>query len=167
MLADENGFAPSLLLRGKAQYFNGADDDAEKSLRKALDLMPGSAEAGLYLARLEREKGNAAEAIKLVEKLLGNDPKNTRALRLAAMLARDAGPEGEAAAAMYLDQAVEALAESALIFLDRAKDHWINGDRNSALEDLARARTLLSADSPVYRSIVSLETIIFGQEARL
>ena len=165
MLKEEKSFPQALLLRGKAQFFAGEDDAAETSLRQALRLRPNSIEAGLYLARLEREKGNVINARQFVERILSDDPYNIRALRLAAELSRDIGPEGEAEAAAYLDQAVEALGESALIFLDRARSRWIGGNRKLALEDISKAKALLSEDNPLFRSIVNLELIISGREA--
>jgi predicted Zn-dependent protease len=167
MLSEERAFAPSLVLRGKAQYFSGNDDEAEKSLRRALALSPGNTEASLYLARLRREKGNIKDARQIIEKILSDDPQNIRALRLAAEIARDTGPQGEATAAAYLDQAAEASSESALVFLDRARNRWVNGNGKAALEDLGRARALLPLNSPLLRSVITLESIITGIEAQL
>jgi predicted Zn-dependent protease len=167
ILSTERSFPPSLILRGKALYFSGDDDEAEKSLRRALALRPRNTEASLYLARLGREKGNLKDARQLIEGILSDDPQNIRALRLAAEMARDTGPQGEAMAAAYLDQAAEASVESALVFLDRARSRWVSGNGKGALEDLARARALLPDNSPLLRSVYSLESIITELEARL
>jgi predicted Zn-dependent protease len=166
MLSRERAFTPSLVLRGKAQYFAGDDNDAEKSLRRALALSPGNTEAGLYLARLGREKGNIKDATQIIERILSDDPQNIRALRLAAEMARDTGPQGEAMAAAYLDQAVEASAELALVFMDRARNRWVNGNGKAALEDLLRAKALLPLNSPLLRSVNTLESIIAALEAQ-
>ena len=160
MLSRERNFAPSLILRGKAQFFIGKDEEAEQALRRALSLRPGNIEAGLYMARLEREKGNFNDARQLIEKMLSDDPQNIRALRFAAQLSRDIGPEGEAASIAFLDQAAEASVESALVFIDRARSHWINGNARAALEDLQRAKALLPENSPMINSVTSLESII-------
>ncbi|MDR0312601.1 MAG: tetratricopeptide repeat protein [Treponema sp.] len=167
MLLGERAFAPSLVLRGKAHYFAGNDDEAEKSLRRALALSPGNTEAGLYLARLGRERGNLKDAKQIIEKILSNDPQNIRALRLAAEMARDTGPQGEAMAAAYLDQAAEASSELALVFLDRARSRWVNGNVKASLEDLGRARALLPLNSPLLRSVDTLESIISELGAKL
>jgi predicted Zn-dependent protease len=166
MLSDERTFPPSLILRGKALYFSGDDDEAEKLLRRALALRPGNTEAGLYLARLGREKGNLKDARQLIDKILSDDPQNIRALRLAAEIAKDTGPQGEAMAAAYLDQAAEASVESALVFLDRARNRWVSGNGKAALEDLGRAKALLPDNSPLLRSVNNLELIITELEAR-
>jgi predicted Zn-dependent protease len=160
LLSDTHQFFPALLLRGKAEYLSGNDEAAEKSLRRALALKPGSADAALSLARLLREQGRAAEAGILVEGVLGEDPLNIRALRLGADLAREKGPAGEADAAAFLNRAAEASFEAALVFLDRARFRWEAGKGEGALEDLQRARALLPGDIPLVRSIEKLETII-------
>ena len=167
MLSAERNFLPSLVLRGKAQFFTGNDKDAEQTLRRALSLRPGNIEAGLYMARLEREKGNINDARQLIEKILADDPQNIRALRFAAQLSRDIGPEGEAASLAFLDQAAEASAETALVFIDRARSHWINGNVSSAVEDLQRARALLPENSPMINSLYGLESIIAARAGDL
>jgi len=160
MLAGERRFAPALVLRGKAEYLSGDFAAAEKSLKRALALKPHDAEASLFLARLLRENGDVPEAQNLVEKILGNNPFDIRALRFAAALARERGVTGEAASAALLDRAVEAGTESAMVFLDRARLRWSGGNRSGALEDLRRARALLSDDSPVVKAVAILESII-------
>ena len=160
MLAGEASFVPALVLRGKAEYLSGDLDAAGKSLKRALSLEPHDTEAALFLARLSRENGNKKEAQRLVEKILGENPLDIRTLRFAAELARERGVSGEAASAVLLDRAVEASAESALIFLDRARLRWSGGNSAGALEDLFRARALLSNDSPVLKAVEVLESII-------
>jgi tetratricopeptide (TPR) repeat protein len=158
LLEGIRGFAPGLLLRGKGEYFSGDLEAAEKSFRRARKLRPGSLEAGLYLSRILRERGDHAGAAALAESLLADDPLNVRALRLTADLARE---EGRAAASQaYLDRAVEASAESALVFLDRARARWSLGRGEEALEDLKRAQALLPWDTPLLRSIQTLESTI-------
>ncbi|MDR3160351.1 MAG: tetratricopeptide repeat protein [Spirochaetaceae bacterium] len=160
LLAGERSFPPALALRGKAEYFSGDLKGAEKSFRRALSLMPASVEAALYLARLLREKGETGEAEALVEGILGDDPADIRALRLRAELYRDRGPAGEEHAAALLDRAVEASAEAAMVFVDRARSRWVGGNRAAALRDLQSAKTLLPWDSALYRGIESLESVI-------
>ena len=160
MLAGEAKFAPALVLRGKAEYLSGDLASSEKSLKRALKQKPEYAEASLFLARLYRETGNAREAQELTEKILANNPQDIRTLRFAAELARERGVSGEAASAAFLDRAVEASAESALVFLDRARLRWTGGNSEGALEDLGRARALLSNESPVFMAVVRLESII-------
>jgi tetratricopeptide (TPR) repeat protein len=153
-------FFPGLLLRGKAEFLSGNDEAAEKTLRRALSIKPGSADAALSLARLLREQGRAGEAETLVEGILGEDPQNIRALRLGADLSRDKGPAGEADAAVFLNRAAEASFETALVFLDRARFRWEGGKGEEALEDLQRARALLPGDVPLVKSIEKLENVI-------
>ena len=169
MLAGENKFVPALVLRGKAEYLSGNPEAAGKTLRRVLKLNPSDAEASIFLARLYRETGKPEEARKLTEKILGDNPTDIRALRFAAELARERGSGGEAASAALLDRAVEAsaltAAESALVLLDRARLRWTGGNRSGALEDLGRAKTLLSwdksvLDSSVLRAVERLEAII-------
>jgi len=160
MLAGETDFVPGLVLRGKSEYLGGSLDAAGKTLERALALKPHDTEAALFLARVSRESGNTKEAEKLAEKILGDHPRDIRALRFAAELARERGAPGEAVSAALLDRAVEASAESALVFLDRARLRWSGGNCPGALEDLRRARALLSQDSPVMRAVEILESII-------
>jgi tetratricopeptide (TPR) repeat protein len=160
LLAGMGAFPPALVLRGKAEYFSGETGGAEKSFRGALKRRPGAAEASLYLARILRERGRAEEAEGLVEEILGDDPSDIRALRLAAELSLDRGPPGEAAALAFLDRAAEASSEAALVFLDRARLRWIAGKGEAALEDLGKARALLAPGSPLSRAVEGLESVI-------
>jgi len=160
MLASESSFVPSLVLRGKAEFILGDTGAAEGSLKRALGLKPNDFEAMLFLARVYRETGNRNEAQELSDKLLGENSMDIRALRLASDLSRDRGVSGEAAAIVFLDRAVEASMESALVFLDRARLRWIGGNPSAALDDLERARVLLPRDSPVNRAVENLESII-------
>jgi len=160
MLAAERSFVPAMVLKGKAQFLSGDLVAAEKTLRRVLSLKPRNAEASLFLARLLRETGNKKEAQRLTDRILGDYPVDIRALRFAAELARERGTSGEAASAVLLDRAVDASAESALVFLDRARQRWIGGNSSGALEDLGRARVLLSQDSPVFNAVEKLESVI-------
>ena len=160
LLRDENKFVPAVVLRGKAEFLSNNPIEAERSLRRALHLKPGDYEASLFLARILREKGETNEAQSYIDRLLGENAMDIRALRLAAELAGERGLSGDAAA--LLDRAVEASAESALVFLDRARLRWTGGNRTGALEDLGRARVLLPPDSPVLRAVETLESIIRG-----
>jgi predicted Zn-dependent protease len=160
LLAGEKSFPPALTLRGKAEYFSGDPEAAERSFRRALSRQPSSVEAALYLARILREKGEAGEAEALVEGILANDPGDIRALRMRAELYRDRGSTGEESAAALLDRAVEASGEAALVFVDRARFRWVGGNKAGALRDLQRAKTLLPGDSALYRGIESLESVI-------
>jgi tetratricopeptide (TPR) repeat protein len=160
MLAGVASFPPALVLRGKGEYFSDDPVSAEKSLRRALALNPASEEARLFLARLLREKGETGEAAALAETLLRDNPQDIRTLRLAADLARERGEAGEAAA--LLDRAAEASAETALVFLDRARSRWIGGNGPGALEDLERAEILLPWDTPLTRSIGQLRSTILS-----
>jgi predicted Zn-dependent protease len=160
MLKAEKNFVPALLLRGKAEFLSGDHAAAGKSLKRVLALNPHNAEASLFLARLLRETGGRQEAQKLADKILAQNPMDVRALRFAAELSREKGASGEAASAVLLDRAVEASAESGLVFLDRARQRWVGGNRSGALEDLGRARALLPHDSPVHRAAQKLESVI-------
>jgi tetratricopeptide (TPR) repeat protein len=154
ILAAENRFPPALTLRGKAEYFLDENDKAEKTLRKVLKIRPSAIEASLYLVRILQEKGKTDEAQALIEALLSDDPSNIRVLRLAASFSPDN-------AQTYLDRAVEASAETALVFLDRARLKWIAGNGNQALEDLERAKSLINdSSSPLFRAINNLEKAI-------
>ncbi|MDR0878226.1 MAG: hypothetical protein LBN21_09245 [Treponema sp.] len=150
-------FPPALVLRGKAEYFSGDLAASEKSLRRALDLRPSSVEAQIYLARIFREQGKK-EAAGIAESLIADDPANIRALRLAADLERERGADGDALA--LLDRAAEASAETALVYMDRAKIRWVMGKGELALEDLDRARAALPWETPLVKSIENLELVI-------
>jgi tetratricopeptide (TPR) repeat protein len=158
LLQDIRQFVPALVLRGKAEYFSGEPEAAERSFRRARKHNPASAEAGLYLGRILRERGDRAGAEALAEALLADDPLDVRVLRLAADLAWEGGKADSAIA--YLDRAAEASAESALVFVDRARARWTAGKGQDALEDLAKAQVLLPWDTPLARSIKNLETTI-------
>ena len=163
LLYGQNNFPPALILRAKAEYFSGDLEKAEKSCRRAKKLRPSSLEAGLYLARILREKGDTASAQNAAELLLADNPQDIRALRLAAELAIDAGRFDEAV--ILLDRAAGFSSESAMILLDRARLRWITGSGDklamqAALEDLSRAKAMLPWDTPLLRSISNLEKTI-------
>ena len=165
ILQKENKFPPAVILRAKAEYFLGNLENAEKSLRRAIKLRPSSLEAGLYLARVLREKGDLTGAQALAESLLADNPQDIRTLRFAAELAFDAGRFDETS--ILLDRAAEFSAESALVLLDRARLYWVAGRTGeaaqlAALNDLSRARAMLPWDTPLLRSISNLEEIIRG-----
>jgi tetratricopeptide (TPR) repeat protein len=160
LLSGVKSFPPALILRGKAEYFSGDLEAAEGSLKRALSIQPSLVEASLYLARLLRETGRPEQAEETVNRLLEQDPANIRALRLGAELHRDKGPAGEGIAAALLDRAVEASAETALVFVDRARLRWIGGNGEGALLDLRSAKSLLPWDTPLLRSIENLESAI-------
>jgi tetratricopeptide (TPR) repeat protein len=158
ILAAEKNFVPALVLKGKALYFCDDDGEAESVFRKALRLNPSSAEASLFLARLLRDSGRNDEASRRTEELIRDNPQDIRALRLASDLA-SAGGDSENAAA-FLDRAIEASAETALVFIDRARLRWIGGNGAGALEDLRRAEALLPWDTALSRSIGELRFLI-------
>jgi tetratricopeptide (TPR) repeat protein len=158
ILAGARNFVPALVLRGKGEYFSGDSEAAEASFRRARKLNPASAEAGLYLGRILRERGDLTGAGNLSESLLSDDPLDPRVLRFAAELAGESGRMDSALA--YLDRAAEASAESALVFVDRARARWTAGRGKEALEDLEKARILLPWDTPLARSIQNLESTI-------
>jgi len=158
ILQKENNFLPSLILRAKAEYFSGELERAEKTCRRVISLRPSSFEAGIYLTRILREKGDYSAAAKTVESLLADNPQDIRALRLAAELSSDAGKLDEAMSLLNL--AAEFSAESAMVLLDRARLYWMAGKANEALNDLSRARAMLPWDTPLTHSIMNLEDII-------
>ena len=148
-------FPPALILRGKALYFTGELDDAEKSCRQALKHRPGAFEAQLYLARILREKGEELQAGKIIKNLMTDNPNDARLLRFAANMALERGNVAEAS--VFLDRAAQLSSDGAMVLLDRARLHWIAGNGEQALEDLGRAKAMLPWDTPVKTSIKSLE----------
>ena len=162
MLENLRKFPPALLLRSKALYFSGKGNEAEEILRKFLRSNPASGEAALFLARILREQGKEQEARQLTELILRNNPQDIRALRLASDLAFQQGNTEDAAA--LLDRAVEACAETALVFVDRAKLRWTSGNGSGALEDLRRAEQLLPWNTGMNKGIRDLRTIIETRE---
>ena len=158
ILHGQNNFPPALLLRAKAEYFYGDIEKAEKSCRRALRLRPSLTEARFYLARILYEKGDNPGAKAAIESLLADNPRDMRALRLAAEMAGEAGKYDEAV--ILLDRAVEYSADSAMVLLDRARLRWISGEGQNALEDLNRAKAMLPWDTPLLRSILNLEKTI-------
>jgi len=165
ILRKQNKFVPALILRAKAEYFSGNWEDAEKTCRRAIKLRASSPEAGLYLARILREKNSPEEARSVTEALLADNPQDIRALRLAAEISSDAGKYDEAA--IFLDRAAEYSAECAMVLLDRARLRWVSAGADeaalrAALDDLSRAKAMLPWDTPLSRSISNLERTING-----
>jgi tetratricopeptide (TPR) repeat protein len=163
LLEEQRDYFPASLLRAKALYFDERGDEAEALLRRALRRHPGSGEASLFLVRILRERGEDGEAEKLTRSLLEDNPQDGRILRLASDLAARRGDTEEAAA--LLNRAVEASAETALVFVDRAKLRWASGNGAGALEDLRRAEILLPWNTPLGRGIGELRKTIGGRTA--
>ncbi|MCL1928591.1 MAG: tetratricopeptide repeat protein [Treponema sp.] len=162
MLEKVKDFSPALVLRSKALYFSGRGNEAEVLLRRILHKTPGSGEAALFLARILREQDREDEAQKVAEMMLRNNPQDIRALRLASDLALQRGDAEDAAA--LLDRAVEASAETALVFVDRAKLRWTAGNGGGALEDLRKAELLLPWNTSLNKGIGDLRTVIDTME---
>jgi hypothetical protein len=116
----------------------------------------------MYLAHLLHENGKLADAKKIIDGIIADDPLNVRALRFAATLADDGKVIGESSAGAYLDSAVEASAESALVYLDRGKRHWVNGRAKEAKSDIERAKALLREGSPLSNTVTNLYNSIEG-----
>jgi putative thioredoxin len=99
------------LVPSEAELLAGAGD--EESLRRALELEPGRADAAVALARLLLERGEADEALKLV----GNIEGDFAAEGIAARIRLQDNPEFEKAFALLdegrredaLDQLIEAI----------------------------------------------------------
>jgi tetratricopeptide (TPR) repeat protein len=162
MLSDKEikNFVPAIILRGKAHYFLGTLDEAEHQFRRALKLRPAQKEASLYLARVLQGRGDGKSAQAIVESLLADDPYDLRTLRLAAELTKHDERGGEAASLSYLNRAVEASSESALVLLERARRNWISGKAEDALNDISGAKILVGNNTPLYRVIDNLEKTI-------
>ena len=163
MLENVRNFSPALVLRSKALFFSGRGNEAEGMLRRTLRKTPGSGEAALFLARILREQGKEEEARQLAEMMLRNNPQDIRALRLASDLAFEQGDIEDAT--LLLDRAVEASAETALVFVDRAKLRWTAGNSGGALDDLRRAELLLPWNTSLNKGISDLKTVIDAREA--
>jgi tetratricopeptide (TPR) repeat protein len=163
MLEHVRGFSRAVVLRSKALFFSGRGNEAEGLLRRTLRKTPGSGEAALFLARILREQGKEDEAQRLAEMMLRNNPQDIRALRLASDLAYERGDIEDAV--QLLDRAVEASAETALVFVDRAKLRWTAGNGGGALEDLRRAELLLPWNTSLNKGISDLKTVIDTMEA--
>jgi tetratricopeptide (TPR) repeat protein len=153
-------FVPAIIMRGKAHYFLGALDDAEKQFRRAIKLRPSQKEASLYLSRTLQSRGDGKSALAIIESLLTDDPYDLRTLRLAAELTKNDERNGEAASLSYLNRAVEAGSESALVLLERARRNWISGNVDDAFIDISSAKSLAGINTSLYRVIDNLEKTI-------
>jgi putative thioredoxin len=109
----------------------------EESLRKALELEPGSVAAARKLARLLLERGEASEALELLDGAQGDFEAEGLAAR--ARLAAEIGADG----------ADGATAPSAL---SRGFSAWDAGDLGQALESLQEA--IEETDDPERRDLV-------------
>lgn len=154
-------FIPALIVKGKAKYFLGEIDSAEKDFSAVLKKQPYHTDAGLFSARILREKGDKPAALRLVERMLSNDPADVRVLRFAAELTKD-DERGSAQSLSYLNRAAEAGTESAIVLIERARRHWIAGRVDDAMNDIQGARALTGEDSPLRKVISGLEASIMG-----
>jgi tetratricopeptide (TPR) repeat protein len=76
------GFYLTGLVAHEQQRFT----DAQKNFERALELQPGAADILGAFARLDRARGNAAQAIARVQRAVNQDPKNVQALDLLGQL---------------------------------------------------------------------------------
>jgi tetratricopeptide (TPR) repeat protein len=159
-LSEKDTSIQSRILRGKAFFFSGDPENAEKQMRAVLRRRPSAVEASVYLARILREKGEGGVAETIVNRILDDDPWNIPALRLAADLQKDKGSEYSTEALAYLDRAVEASMEGAMAILERARHKWLMGRDEEALADLAGAKTLFPPDTPVLNVVNNLQLTI-------
>jgi hypothetical protein len=122
----------------------------------------------LALAEDLRDAGQGVAAESVVRALLGDDPRNIRALRLAAALEKDKGADFAEAALGYLDLAVNAAAAAAMdaeaavaeAILERARYKWVLGRDEEALADLTGVKTTLPHGTPGLKVIDRLEAVI-------
>ncbi len=156
-----SGSYPAQLLRGKALFFASRYVDAERVLAGVQNLRPASAEAKLYRAYCARSLGKDAEARMLAEELIADDSGNLRAYRLLLDLTAQGKERSQ-----LLDQALESAGETALLFTERARSRWIQGDAPGALADLNAAKALLNSDSLLYGPLAALERTILSQTGR-
>ena len=77
------------LVPSEAEQLAGAGDEA--SLRRALELEPGRADAALALARILRERGEVEEALELLDPLKGDFAAEGLAARIRLEREGDAG----------------------------------------------------------------------------
>jgi tetratricopeptide (TPR) repeat protein len=159
-LLEKEKWPQAMVLRGKAFFFSDDGENAEKQFRAVLKKRPSAVEASIYLARILREKGEGEAAMQMVNEIISDDPQNVRALRLAAELQKDKGPEYSAEALAYLDRAVDSSMETAMAILERARYKWIMGKDNEALADLAGAKALFPPDTPVTKVVDNLQATI-------
>ncbi len=153
-LGSDASLYPASVLLGKAHFLAGNDERAIGALRRALRRQPEGGEAGLWLARAHRSKGEAEAARLAVEGVLALDPSSIAGLRLAASLAYEAGDL--AASWAFAERAVEASAEAGLAFADRAALRWAAGDTEGAASDLDAAVLTLPAGSSAKASALAL-----------
>jgi hypothetical protein len=115
-------------------------------------------EGRLYLAYTQRALGKEAEAQKLAEDILADDPDNIRAYRILLELTQN-----DRNKANLLNQALEAAQETAFLFVERARYRWISGDGTGALQDISAALILIPADSILRQPIAALQKTITTQ----
>lgn len=167
-------YIPCRVLCAKARFFLGDKKEAESEFTQILHKHPSSVEAALFLVHIYRTDNRNKDAQALLEKVLGDDPYNLRALRLASELAfdraHDFGVSDEANgqlekekaaaayadAAAYLDRAADASVEAGLVFISRARLRWIAADHTGALEDLQSAESLFASDSAACKAVQDL-----------
>jgi spermidine synthase len=96
----------ALLLGAEVQETAGNVDAAEALARRALEISPGDAEAGGFLASASLARGRTDEALGRAEAVLARDPRAPRALEVAAIARAQRGDRGGAR------RAFEALVEA-------------------------------------------------------
>ncbi|HUW69891.1 MAG TPA: hypothetical protein VMX33_06625 [bacterium] len=156
-------FLPAVMLRGKALFLLGDDTSAIVALSSAISLTPRAGQAALWLARAYRTHGDHAEAERISRLALQSDPASIDMLRLASMIALDAGDSRAAQA--FLDRAIEAAAEAGMAFVDRATLRWASGDRIGASADLAAALAILPTTSSASAAARAIAGAIAGATA--
>jgi HemY protein len=84
-------YAPAWLLLAGLEFKIGKLESAQRDYEKRLQLLPGDPYARLSLARIALQKGNSAEARRLIEQLLKDTPAFSSAHNLYAEMLATAG----------------------------------------------------------------------------
>lgn len=100
-VADFQGATLLKVALGMAYAAQGQKDEAQASIRRALEIKPDSPEANVAQARLLASDGKADEALKVLDALLAKSPASTEAWHLKGALLQQAKGDLAGAAQAY------------------------------------------------------------------
>lgn len=162
LAASYSAFYQSRFMDAKALYLLRRSGEAERTLEELVKDYPRYHEAGIWLARIEVERGEFDLADKRLSELLSYDSLDPRLLYLMAEVRRRRGNLNESIT--YLKKAASYEEEMARVHLDLGRLYYRFGLDVKARTEFDRVLFLLPSQSPLRRPVNVLLSQISTKE---
>ena len=144
-------------------------DSAAQRLEKARDLAPQNDQIYFLLGILESDRGNSAQAIADLRKVMELNPKNLRAAyALAEEIERQGDANSEAEVQQVLQKILAAQPDNLAALLELSRVAAKRGDRGTLRETVAQISARSSAWPPeVKQQLTAVQAAIAGTDLRM